>query len=81
MHLFFGTTCARFYRYSFPKYIVRWLKNATYLQASEKCDSLKVKFQSASGIQEYLQHIVNQHYELTQLLALQVVHKLVFKEL
>ena len=34
MHLFCGTICARFCRYSLPKYGVRWLKNATYLQAS-----------------------------------------------
>ncbi|CAB4030728.1 Peptide chain release factor 1 [Paramuricea clavata] len=71
MHLFCGTVCGRLYRYSFLKHNLRWLKNASYLQATEKSNDLKLKFESNSGIEEYLKHVVEQHSELTQLLTSQ----------
>jgi hypothetical protein len=46
-----------------------------YISFVEKSNGLKLKFESNSGIEEYLKHVVEQHSGLTQLLTSQVVLK------
>jgi hypothetical protein len=61
----YGTSTSDFYL----KFLV------LYISFVEKSNGLKLKFESNSGIEEYLKHVVEQHSELTQLLTSQVVLK------